>query len=60
MAFIRVNILNPENEVLLEKFGFSTTPEFYLVDTLDHVIGFWHEDVDEVSLRLALENALKE
>ena len=59
IAFFRINILNPENEALLEKFGFSTTPELYLLDAQDQVIGFWHEDVAEDTLRQAFENALK-
>lgn len=58
IEFVRANILNPETEALQEQYGFSTTPEFYLVDTQGEIIAFWDDSVDVDSLRLAFEQAL--
>jgi hypothetical protein len=58
ITFIRANILNPETEALQEEFGFSTTPEFYLVDAHGKILGFWDEFVEAETLRQAFDEAL--
>jgi hypothetical protein len=59
IEFVRVNILNPENEALLEQFSFSTTPEFYLVDPRGEIIGFWNDEIEADTLRAAFNKALQ-
>lgn len=56
--FVRINILDPASKPMIEKFGFSATPEFYLVDGDGRVVGFWDEAV-ETDLRQAFEDILK-
>jgi hypothetical protein len=58
ILFVRVNILIPENKPLLEQYGFSATPEFYLVDEQGGIIGFWEDAVEEDQLRQAFDEAL--
>jgi zona occludens toxin (predicted ATPase) len=58
IIFVRVNILHPENEPLMEQFSFSATPEFYLVDETGRIIGFWDDSVTENDLRQAFDIAL--
>ncbi len=60
IAFLRVNILIPENKPLLEQYGFNATPEFYLVDEQDRTIGFWQDAIEAEELRQAFETALNE
>jgi hypothetical protein len=59
IEFVHVNILLAESRPLMEKYAFSASPEFYLVDAQDHVIGSWDDTVTSSSLRLAFETALK-
>lgn len=58
IKFIRVNILQPQNKALMEKFGFSATPEFYLVDRSGQILGFWDEIDSDESLAEAFDKAL--
>ena len=60
ISFLRVNILIPENEALMEQYGFSATPEFYLVDAQGEIIGFWDETFEVGDLRQAFDEALGE
>ena len=59
IAFQSVNIHNPDNEPLIEEFGFTTAPELYLVDQDGTILGAWDESVTEEDLRRAFEDALK-
>jgi hypothetical protein len=58
IQFVRVNILQPESEALMEQFSFSATPEFYLVDAQGKIVGFWQDDIDAGALREAFDEAL--
>lgn len=58
IEFVHANILNPETEALQEQFGFSTTPEFYLVNQQGDILGFWDDSVVVEELQQALEEAL--
>ena len=58
IEFVRANILLPENEALMEEFGFSATPEFYLVNGDGRIIGAWDDTLTEELLREAFEQAL--
>jgi hypothetical protein len=60
IAFVRVNILHPENAALMEQFSFSATPEFYLVDGRGKIIGAWDESAEEEDLRRAFDQALNQ
>lgn len=41
IEFTRVNILDENNRALMEQYGFSSTPEFYLVDGEGRVLHSW-------------------
>jgi hypothetical protein len=56
--FVRANILFPENRPLMAQYGFSATPEFYLVDPQGKIIGFWNDQVEAAVLRRAFDDAL--
>ena len=43
LKVIRVNIRNKDTLPLQERFGFSVTPEFFLVDSSGKVVGYWDE-----------------
>jgi len=58
IGFLRVNILMPESQALMDQYGFSATPEFYLVDKQGQIIGFWDESVEADALRQAFAEAL--
>lgn len=58
ITFQRINILNPENAVLMEQYSFSSTPEFYLVDDQGRILGSWDETLEADELRQAFENFL--
>ena len=60
ITFVRVNVLHAENAPLMEQFGFSTTPEFYLVDQGGNIIGTWDDWVSEDDLRRAFDQALNQ
>ena len=57
--FVRANIHDPKNRDLMREYGFSTTPEFYLVDAHGQVIAFWNDRVPESELRQAFDAVLK-
>jgi len=59
ITFVRVNILNPESQPLMEQYGFSATPELYLVDAQGQILGAWDETVTEEDLRQAFDEALR-
>ncbi len=56
--FVRANILDPKNKPLMEQFGFSATPEFYLVSPAGKIIHFWNDAVPEPKLAAAFDAAL--
>lgn len=58
IEFVRVNVLNNDNAEVMKQFGFSASPELYLVDGAGKVLKFWNEAVDADQLRAALEQAL--
>lgn len=58
IEFIRVNILQPQSAPLMKEFGFSATPEFYLIDGSGRILGFWDAVDSEDPLIEAFESAL--
>lgn len=58
ISFVRANILLAENEPLMEQYGFSATPEFYLVDGSGRVIAVWDDTLTAAALREAFDKAL--
>jgi len=56
--FVRVNIHNPENAALMEKYGFTSSPELYLVVD-GEVVGAWDGFASAEELREAFEAVLK-
>lgn len=59
IEFVRVNVLDADNFPLMKQFGFSATPELYLVDGAGKILRFWNEEVAADDLRAAIEQALK-
>ncbi len=58
ISFVRANILDPANRPLMKEFGFSATPEFYLVNPQGRIIGFWNDAVEKQVLQSAFDTAL--
>ena len=58
IQFVRANILMSENRPLMKQYGFSATPEFYLVDPQGKIIGFWNAEIEGAVLRRAFDDAL--
>lgn len=56
--FIHVNILLAESRPLMEKYAFSSSPEFYLVNGRDQVLGAWDDTLTAQALKAAFEAAL--
>ena len=56
--FVRANILFPENQPLMDQYSFSTTPEFYLVDSQGKIIGFWNDEIEKAGLQRFFDDAL--
>ncbi len=59
ITFVRVNVLDDDNIALIKQFGFSATPELYLVDRAGKVVRFWNEEVSADELRAAFEQVLR-
>ncbi len=59
VAFVHVNILNPDSLPIMKQYGFSASPELYLVDPRGKVIGFWDDVQSKAELASALNKALK-
>ena len=56
--FDRVNIHDRQTLPLQARLGFSTTPEFYLLNEEDRVLGAWDESVTVEQLRQAFDRLL--
>ena len=50
ITFVRVNIHNKETLPLQEKYGFTATPEFFLVDANGNIMGHWDEGMTVAGL----------
>jgi len=59
IEFVRANIHDPQNQPLMKAYGFSATPEFYLVNRQGKIIAFWNDVIPETELRQALDAALQ-
>jgi len=60
ITFVRVNIHDKETYPLQEQYGFSVTPEFFLVDEHSNILGYWDETVSVAELKRAFDKALSE
>lgn len=58
ITFVRVNIHMPETRALQEELGFTTTPEFFLLDADHQILGHWDETIDVAELRASLDRLL--
>ena len=56
--FTFVNVLLPQNAAYIETYGFSATPELYLLDASGQVAGFWDEIASADDLRPAFDELL--
>jgi hypothetical protein len=45
VKFVRVNIHDPKTAALQAELGFTTTPEFFLLDPKGHILHYWDEDL---------------
>ena len=59
VRFTRVNILDHTSQSLMEKFGFSTSPEIYLTDHQGQILANWDDFVSSSELSAAIDRALK-
>jgi hypothetical protein len=46
LAFVRVNIHDPQSFDLQTSLGFNATPEFYLIDPQGRVIHKWDDSIE--------------
>ena len=58
--FRRVNIHNPDNQELIEAYGFNTAPELYLLDRQGKIAARWDDLVTADELTQAFERILNE
>jgi protein-disulfide isomerase len=58
VEFVRTNILDKTTFELQERYGFTATPEFFLIDSQGKVLGYWDENVTLDGLRAAFDEAL--
>ncbi len=58
ITFVRVNVLLDESLPLMEQYGFSTTPEFYLVDETGQILAVWDDTLTADDMRAAFDAAL--
>jgi hypothetical protein len=59
LKVVRVNVRNEDTIPLQQKFGFTTTPELYLVDPRGVVIGHWDEVESVGQLKADIDPLLK-
>jgi hypothetical protein len=55
VRFVRLNIHDPRSFELQTELGFSTTPEFYLIDPQGRVERKWDETVDPAELEQTVQ-----
>ena len=60
ITFLQVNVLNPDNAPIMKQYGFGSTPEIYLVDGEDKVIGYWDEIESAADLRQRFDEVLRD
>jgi hypothetical protein len=58
IEFVRANIHDARSRALMDEYGFSATPEFYLVDPHGKILHFWNDVIPEAELRQAFDTAL--
>ena len=56
--FVRVNVLDKNSTALINRFGFSATPELYLVNGSGKIVHFWDSEVEADELRKAFDAVL--
>lgn len=55
VRFVRLNIHDKATLDLQTQLGFTTTPEFYLIDPQGHVLRNWDESVDLTELEQTIQ-----
>jgi hypothetical protein len=58
VEFVRANIHDKTTFALQEQYGFTATPEFFLIDADGDVLGYWDENVTLEGLRESFDEAL--
>ena len=58
VTLVRLNIHDPETVPLQEQYGFTATPEFFLVDASDHIRGHWDEAASPAQLEQAINRII--
>lgn len=59
IEFVRSNIHTPNSIELQEKYGFSATPEFFLVDDEGNVLAHWDDGITLANMRETFDNVLE-
>ena len=58
VTFVNVNILNPDSQLLMDQYGFTTAPEIYLLDSEGTVVAVWDDQVTADTMRQALDDVI--
>ena len=59
ITVVRANIHNKVTLALQEQYGFTATPEFFLVDGDGNILGHWDDGATIASLRQAIDDILE-
>lgn len=59
IEFVHVNVLDAGSAPLMRQFGFSSTPELYLLDASGRIVRFWDGDVQAEELKIAFDSVLR-
>jgi hypothetical protein len=58
IEFVRANIHNDDTIDIQEKYGFSATPEFFLVDGEGNVLAHWDDGITLANMRETFDDVL--
>jgi thioredoxin-like negative regulator of GroEL len=58
VSLTRLNILNSDSQPMMDKLGFSATPEIYLLDPAGKIVALWDDLTSEQEMAAVIDAAL--
>ncbi|MBI3943384.1 MAG: hypothetical protein HY326_10265 [Chloroflexi bacterium] len=58
VTIVILNIHNPDTFAMQKELGFTVTPDYFLVDENDKILGHWDESTDIPSLKKDIDTIL--